>query len=56
MGLKDTLRIKQEEVDQLYQEKGLTDEVLEKQIEINRIRFEKDITDEKEIIYDKYVQ
>lgn len=56
MGLKETLRIKQEEVDELYKEKGLTDEVLEKQIEINRIRCENDIPDEQEIIYDKYVQ
>ena len=56
MTLKDTLTIKQKEVDQLYQEKGLTDEVLAKQIEINRIRYENDIPDEQEIIYDKYVQ
>lgn len=46
----------QKEVDQLYDEHGLTDEVLDKQIAINKLRHEHDITDKENIIHEGYVQ
>ena len=56
MGLKESLREKQDEIDKEYAIKGFTEEILIAQAEVNRLRCENDIVDEKEIIYDKYVQ
>ena len=56
MALKQTLQRIQEEINHLYEEKGLTDEILEKQLEVNLIRHDEDIPDETEIVYEKYVQ
>lgn len=50
------LKKKQEEVDKLYAEEGLSDNVLAKQVEINRIRNEENITDESHMIHETYVQ
>lgn len=47
---------KQQEVDKLYAENGLTDEVLDKQIEINKLRNAHNITDKEQKIYKDYVQ
>ena len=47
---------KQQEVDKLYAENGLTDEVLDKQIAINKLRHAHDIPDESEKVYGDYVQ
>lgn len=43
--MEEHLKKKQEEVNQLYEEYGLTDEVLDKQIAINKLRHAHDITD-----------
>lgn len=50
------LNKKQEEVNQLFQEEGLTDYILEKQIEINTERNKLDLPDENEFINGEYVQ
>lgn len=47
---------KQNEINTLYNEEGLTDEILEKQIEINTIRSQENIPDPKETIHKNYVQ
>lgn len=47
---------KQEIVNQLYEEQGLTDEILDLQIEINTIRNRENITDQTETIYKNFVQ
>ncbi len=54
--MKEHLARKQQEVDELYAEHGLTDEVLDKQIAINKLRHAHDITDESELIHEDYVQ
>ena len=54
--MEEHLRKKQEEVDKLYAEHGLTDEVLDKQIEINKLRHGHDIPDKSQRINGKYVQ
>lgn len=49
----DDLKIKnrQNYVNKLYAEEGLTDNLLERQIEINKRRHDLDIPDKKHIIY-----
>ena len=47
---------KQEIVNQLYEEQGLTDEILDLQLEINKKRHENNITNPKELTYKNYVQ
>lgn len=47
---------KQNEINTLYNEEGLTDEILEKQIEINTIRNKENIPDPKETIHKNFVQ
>lgn len=54
--MKEHLAKKQKEVDELYNEQGVSDEVLEKQIAINKLRHAHDIVDESEKIYKDYVQ
>ena len=50
------LNRKQAEVNELYEQNGLTDEVLMKQTEINQIRHEKNITDDSQRVYENFVQ
>ena len=50
------LNQKQEKINQLYQEEGLTDRVLDKQIELNTIRHQENISDNNQKIYKKYKQ
>ena len=54
--MEEHLKKKQEEVNQLYEEHGLTDEVLDKQIAINKLRHAHDIPDESENVHEDYVQ
>ena len=54
--MEEHLKRKQEEVDKLYEEYGLTDEVLDKQIAINKLRHAHDIPDESEKVHEDYVQ
>ena len=55
-NIKEQLKNKQEEINSLYQEHGLTDEVLEAQIELNKLRHEHDIHDKDKTLHEKYVQ
>ena len=43
---------KQEKLNKIYEQYGLTDEVLDEQVKINSLRNKYDITDENEIIND----
>ena len=54
--MEEHLKKKQKEVDELYEEHGLTDEVLDKQIAINKLRHAHDIPDESEMVHEDYVQ
>lgn len=54
--MEEHLAKKQKEVDELYEEHGLTDEVLDKQIAINKLRHAHDIPDESEKVHEDYVQ
>ena len=54
--MEEHLAKKQKEVDELYEEHGLTDEVLDKQIAINKLRHAHDIPDESEMVHEDYVQ
>lgn len=54
--MEEHLKKKQEEVDKLYKEHGLTDEVLDKQIAINKLRHAHDIADESCKVHEDYVQ
>lgn len=54
--MEEHLKKKQEEVDQLYEEHGLTDEILDKQIAINTLRHAHDITDKSNCVNGRYVQ
>lgn len=54
--MEEHLKKKQEEVDQLYEEHGLTDEVLDKQIAINKLRNAHNITDNSNRVNGKYLQ
>ena len=56
INMEKHLAKKQKEVDELYEEHGLTDEVLDKQIAINKLRHAHDIPDESEKVYGDYVQ
>lgn len=47
---------KQEIVNQLYAEEGLTDRVLDLQLEINESRAKENIPDPKEMVYKNYAQ
>lgn len=47
---------KQEIVNQLYSENGLTDEILELQVDINKQRNKEDIPDTNELVYKNFVQ
>lgn len=50
------LNKKQEEINKLYAEEGLTDKVLDMQIALNSERHELDIPDSSEKTYKNYVQ
>lgn len=50
------LNNKQEIVNQLYAEEGLTDRVLDLQLEINESRAKENIPDPKEMVYKNYAQ
>lgn len=54
--LKKELRERQLDVNELYEQYGLTDEILEIQVEINTLRHEYNITDESKIIFHGFVQ
>ena len=54
--MKEHLKRKQEELNELFRKDGLTDEVLDKQIAINKLRHAHDIPDESEKVYEDYVQ
>ena len=54
--MKEHLKRKQEELNELFRKDGLTDEVLDKQIAINKLRHAHDIPDESEKVYKDYVQ
>lgn len=61
MGLLDfyyrwRLSKKQEEVNRLYEENGLTDDVFEKQLSINKERHERNISDETQLNDDGWSQ
>ena len=61
MGLLDfyyrwRLSKKQEEVNRLYEENGLTDDVFEKQLLINKERHERNISDETQLNDDGWSQ
>lgn len=47
---------KQEIVNQLYSENGLTDEILELQVDINKQRNKENIPDTNELVYKNFVQ
>ena len=47
---------KQEEVNRLYEENGLTDDVFEKQLLINKERHERNISDETQLNDDGWSQ
>lgn len=47
---------KQEIVNQLYAEEGLTDRVLDLQLEINESRAKENIPDPEEMVYKNFVQ
>lgn len=47
---------KQEIVNQLFAENGLTDEILELQVDINTQRCKEDIPDTRELVYKNFVQ
>ncbi len=53
---KISLKNRQNKVNKLYQEEGLSDEVLRKQVEINTERNQYDIPDDSEKIYKDFVQ
>lgn len=50
------LQSKQKQVNEMFEEEGLTDEILKEQLEINRKRNELDIHDPNETVYDDFVQ
>ena len=54
--MKEHLKRKQEELNELFRKDGLTDEVLDKQIAINKLSHAHDIPDESEKVYEDYVQ
>ena len=56
INLTRDLNKKQEIVNQLYEEKGVTDEVLELQLAINKTRAEENIPDPEERICKNFVQ
>lgn len=56
INLMKELDKKQEIVNNLYEEQGLTDEVLDLQLEINQTRHKENIPDPKELIYKNFVQ
>lgn len=47
---------RQLEVNELYEQYGLTDEILDEQVEINTLRHEYNITDESKVIFHGFVQ
>ena len=53
---KISLKNRQNKVNKLYQQEGLTDEVLRKQVEINTERNQDNIPDDDEKIYMDFVQ
>ena len=53
---KISLRNKQNRVNKLYEQDGLTDDILNLQVEINEERHKYNITDEDEMIYEEFVQ
>lgn len=54
--LKKELDDRQLEVNELYEQYGLTDEILDEQVEINTLRHEYNITDETKVIFHGFVQ
>ena len=49
-NLRQKLNDLQDEINESYEQEGLTDEVLDKQIELNAMRHELDVTDERKIV------
>lgn len=49
-NLRQKLNDMQDEINESYEQEGLTDEVLDKQIELNAMRHELDVTDERKIV------
>jgi len=50
------LQNKQQAVNEMFEEEGLTDEILIEQVELNKKRHECDVHDPNEETYEKYVQ
>lgn len=48
--VREELNSVQDEIDELYEQEGLTDEVLDKQIELNTRRHEENVSDERKIV------
>lgn len=49
-NLRQKLDDMQDEINESYEQEGLTDEVLDKQIELNAMRHELDVTDERKVV------
>ena len=49
-NLRQKLNDMQDEINESYEQEGLTDEVLDKQIELNAMRHELDVTDERKVV------
>ena len=47
---------RQNEINRMFEEEGLTDEVLMKQVQLNAERHKEDIHDHKDETYKEYVQ
>lgn len=50
------LQSKQKQINEMFEEEGLTDEILKEQLYVNKRRNELDIHDPNETIFEKYVQ
>lgn len=53
---KINFRNRQNEINRMFEEEGLTDEILMKQIRLNRERHDEDIHDTNKETYKEYVQ
>ena len=45
------MKNKQRQINEMFEEEGLTDEILKKQLEVNKERHELDIHDPNEVVY-----
>lgn len=54
--LAPVLRDAQKQINEKYEDEGLTDEVLELQVKLNQVRHILDLADADEYIYEGYVQ